>query len=88
VTLKIERYTDRRGTTIRLSGRVQAEHLEEIDNQMAGCGPRVFLDLEDVTVVAVDVVHFLGKCESGGIELLHCPAYIREWISREGRQNE
>jgi hypothetical protein len=30
-------------------------------------------------------VRFLGTCEMKGTELLHCPPYIREWISREQR---
>jgi hypothetical protein len=37
-----------------------------------------------VTVVDVGVVRFLGQCEREGIGLLHCPPYVREWISREG----
>jgi hypothetical protein len=46
------------------------------------------LDLEEVTVVCVEVVRFLGSCERKGTELLHCPAYIREWISCEQRQGK
>jgi hypothetical protein len=44
------------------------------------------LDLDQVTLVDVEVVRFLGTCEKEGTELLHCPPYIREWISREQRQ--
>jgi len=44
------------------------------------------LDLDQVTLVDVEVVRFLGRCEKAGTELLHCPPYIREWISREQRQ--
>jgi hypothetical protein len=50
---------------------------------MGSCDPNVTLDLEEVTVVDVEVVRFLGSCEKKGTELLHCPPYIREWISRE-----
>jgi len=81
---KLGHSTDGERTTLRLMGRVRSEHLGEIRNQMAACAPRVALDLEEVTVVDVDVVRFLGKCESQGTELLHCPPYVREWISREG----
>jgi hypothetical protein len=52
---------------------------------MGSCGPNVILDLGEVTVVCVEVVRFLGSCERGGAELLHCPSYIREWVSREQR---
>ncbi len=84
--LKLERSSDGERTTIRLIGRVRSAHLGEITNQMGMGGPKVTLDLEEVTVVDVDVVRFLGECESEGTELLHCPAYVREWISREGEQ--
>ncbi len=84
--LKLERSSDGERTTIRLIGRVRSEHLGEITNQMGMGGPKVTLDLEEVTVVDVDVVRFLGKCERKGTELVHCPPYVREWISREGEQ--
>jgi len=41
------------------------------------------LDLNEVTLVDLDVVQFLAGCGARGIDLLHCPPYIREWISRE-----
>ena len=41
------------------------------------------LDLDEVTLVDVEVVRFLGGCEATGIALLHCSPYIREWIARE-----
>jgi hypothetical protein len=81
--LKLERRSDGERTHIRLIGRVQSEHLTEIMNQMGMRGPKVTLDLEDVTIVDLDVVHFLGTCEKEGTELLHCPPFVREWISRE-----
>jgi hypothetical protein len=46
---------------------------------------RTVLDLDEVTLVDVEVVRFLGTCEKEGTALLHCPPYIREWISREQR---
>jgi hypothetical protein len=81
--LRIERSSDRERTRIRLIGRARLEHLDEITKQMGSCGSEAILDLEEVTVVDVDVVRFLGTCEREGTELLHCPRYIREWISRE-----
>lgn len=83
---KLEQSSDGEQIIIRLIGRVRSEHLGEIRNQMAVCGPRVALDLKEVTVVDVEVVRFLGNCESQGTELFHCPPYVREWISREGAQ--
>ena len=84
--LKLERSSDGERTTIRLIGRVRSAHLSQITDQMGMAGPKVTLDLEDVTLVDVDVVRFLCACERGGTQLLHCPPYVREWISREGER--
>ena len=86
MTCKIERHADGHHTTLRLIGYVQAEHLETLRAQLESNGPRIVLDLEEVTLVDVEVVRFLGRCEAAGIAVLHGPPYIREWISREQRQ--
>lgn len=33
--------------------------------------------------IEIETVIFLAECEAEGIELKNCPAYIREWITRE-----
>jgi hypothetical protein len=43
----------------------------------------ILFDLEEVTLIDLDIVQFLARCEAEGMQLLHCPPYIREWISRE-----
>ena len=88
MTFKIERGSDGARSTIRLIGSVKSEHLSEIAHQLEICGPRAALDLEGVTVVGVNVIHFLVERERQGTQLLNCPAYVREWISREGEQDE
>jgi hypothetical protein len=44
---------------------------------------RAVLQLDEVTLVDVDVVRFLNRSELEGIVLVNCPPYIREWMSRE-----
>jgi anti-anti-sigma regulatory factor len=83
MTLKIEKVTDGYSTTIRLIGRMQAEHLEELKTQMRESGSKITLDLEEVSLVDVDVVRFLGTCQAEGISLMHCPPYINDWIAKE-----
>lgn len=83
MTLKIEKDSNGHTTTIRLIGRMQAEHLEELKAQMKGGGAKVTLDLNDVGLVDVDVVRFLGICQREGVQLLHCSPYIRDWIVKE-----
>jgi ABC-type transporter Mla MlaB component len=81
--LKIEKWSDERATTIRLSGRIQSEHLEELQAQVESSTQETRLDLEEVSLVDRAAVRFLGLCKSDGIELLNCPLYIKEWILRE-----
>ena len=51
--------------------------------QLEDNGPDFVLDLEEVTIVDVEVVQFLGAREAEGVKIVHCPRYITEWMSRE-----
>jgi anti-anti-sigma regulatory factor len=84
--LKIERDSSGGKTTIRLIGRFQSEHIEDLKKQLQGSGPLWVLDLEEVTLVDVEVVGFLTACEAEGVEIVHCSPYIREWMLREGKR--
>ncbi len=87
MTIKFEKETRRLKTMICLSGRLQATHLEELKRQMEGTRSRITLDLNGVTLVDVEIVRYLNACEKGGVELLNCWPYIREWMVREkGRE--
>jgi anti-anti-sigma regulatory factor len=83
VTLKIEKTLGDYGTIIKLMGRIRAEHLSELKAQITASVPKIVLELGEVMLVDADAVRFLGSCESEGIQLLNCTAYIREWIARE-----
>jgi hypothetical protein len=83
VTLKIEKTVDSRGTIVRLVGRVRAEDLLEVARQLEGSGPGAVLQLDEVTLVDVDVVRFLNRSETEGVRLVNCPPYVRAWMSRE-----
>jgi hypothetical protein len=83
VTLKIEKTVDRRGRIVSLIGRVRADDLPEVARQLEDSGPGAVLQLDEVTLVDVDVVRFLNRCETEGVRLLDCSPYIREWMSRE-----
>lgn len=73
--------------TIRLIGRIQSGDVPELKEQLANAGAKVTLDLDEVTLVDVDVVRFLGACQAEGTEVLRCSPYIREWMFRErGRE--
>jgi len=84
MTLRVERASDGHSTTIRLIGRMRVEHLEELEKQNRECGPVITLDLEEVALVDVEIVRFLGTCEARGASLLHCSTCIRDWIGKKG----
>ena len=88
MTLKIEKIVSKRRTTIKLIGRVQAEDLVEVTKQLEASGPRVVLQLDEVTLVDVDVIRFLNRSETGGVQLVNCPPYIREWMVRERSRSQ
>ena len=50
--------------TLRLIGTVRPEDLETIAGELQMCGPGAALDLERVTVIGVEVIRFLGACDS------------------------
>jgi anti-anti-sigma regulatory factor len=71
-------------TLFTVSGRMDSANLVELKNLIdAETADRpMALDLKELTLVDRDAVTFLGQCESEGIELRNCSAYIREWITR------
>ena len=75
---------------IKLSGRMDAENIGELETLMTSeaDGRRIVLDLRDLTLVDQDAVSFLKRCEEDNITLKNCPAYIREWITRERKTRE
>jgi anti-anti-sigma regulatory factor len=68
-----------------LSGRMDAENVIELKSlfKSEAEGRRIVLDLKDLTLVDREAVRFLERCETDSIKLKNCPAYIREWITRE-----
>lgn len=67
----------------RLCGRIQSDQIPSIVSEMDCDCPNKILDLSEVTLVDLGVVRFLIACEDEGVELVECPAYVREWMTRE-----
>ena len=84
--LRIEKVTDGRSTVLKLSGRIDEEHVTQLCSEIEKSGDASKLDLRDVNLVDRSAVRFLIQCESQGIQLANCPLYIREWISKERRR--
>ena len=83
MVIRIERGSRGRLTILRLSGRLQSEHVEQLKAEIEGSTARVVLDLEELKLVDRDTVCFFADCEANGIELSQCSPFIREWIARE-----
>ena len=73
---------------LRLSGRIEEDHLEDIQAQVRRFRPRLVFDLAEATLADRAVVRFLAAHELEGVELRHCPRFIREWIARERTQEQ
>ena len=85
---KIEKLAEGNTTVLRLVGRINAKHLDELNQLIADAEPSVVkLDLSEVTLVDLDVVRFLGQQEMRAVEVRKCSPYIREWIQREQTAN-
>ena len=68
---------------LRLAGKLSNDHLPELErllDEAQSSGRRVGFDLAAVTLADRASVAFLAD---GGVELVRCPAFLREWISRE-----
>ena len=83
MTLRIEKESDGQKTTIRLIGRMQREHIEELKAQIKVGAESVTLDLNDVTLVDLDVIRFLATCQAEGISIINCSRFITNWITKE-----
>jgi len=85
--LKITR-TANGEVVFKLSGRLGAENVRELERLLSAEAGRIVLDLKDLTLVDQDVVSFLRRCEGDSLKLRNCPAYIRKWITGERGLNE
>jgi anti-anti-sigma regulatory factor len=85
MTLKIQRSARDGFVVFALSGRIQGEHVAELQNivDFAAAKNTVVLDLREVRLVDRETVKFLEQCEADGTKLENCPAYIREWMEKE-----
>jgi anti-anti-sigma regulatory factor len=88
MTLKIESVSDVSGTVIKLIGRMQAEHLQELETQIQRGGSAITLDLGQLSLVDIEAVRFLGECQIQGIHIIQCSTYIRDWIDKEAHPEE
>jgi len=82
MTCRIDRVSTEQGLQLCISGRLTAENLEVVRTELDGCRV-IAIALAEVELVDRDAVKLLAQAEAKGMELKSCPAYIREWITKE-----
>jgi len=87
MTYRIERVVGPDGIVVlEISGRIDGPDIQSVrevlERETTGRST-VALDLRDVTLISRDAIKLLSTVEEKGTELRNCPAYIRDWISRE-----
>jgi hypothetical protein len=85
---KAQRIEEGEFVVLLLSGRIEGDHLLELQKIFVSetGNLNLIVDMKEVKLVDQDAVRFLSSCETGGIRLRNCPAYIRAWI-RSGMQS-
>jgi hypothetical protein len=85
MTYRIDRLSIEQKVVLRISGRIAGGDLVVLRTALDDSRV-VAIELTDVELVDRDAVEFLALTEANGIALRNCPAYIREWITREQRR--
>jgi anti-anti-sigma regulatory factor len=87
--LKIQRTRDRAAIVLTVSGRLDADNVNQLSQLIAAEseGEALVLDLMDLVLADRDVVRLLRELEARErVVLRNCPAYIRTWMAGEHNQ--
>jgi len=63
-----------------LSGELDNEHMDILNELLEGEKRSILLDLGDVTLVGRKAVEYLARLERAGVGIINCPEYVRTWI--------
>jgi hypothetical protein len=66
-----------------ITGRITGQDVDLLRGLLEQERSAVAIDLKNVLLADREAVKLLAVRESNGAELRNCPAYIREWITRE-----
>jgi hypothetical protein len=86
MTCRIDRVQTAAGVVLRISGRIAPDDLDVLRDLLARETGIVAVDLTHLLLVDRDAVRLLAAAEANGVALRNCPAYIREWVTRERAQ--
>ncbi len=82
MTCRIDRFPTSQGLVLHISGRITGEDVDVLRTAIED-GSVVAVELAELELIDRDAMKLLAINEANGIELRHCPAYIREWIRSE-----
>ncbi len=68
---------------MRISGQITGKDVDLLRSLLEQERSVVAIDLKDVLLVDREAEKLLALSELNGAELRNCPAYIREWVTRE-----
>jgi ABC-type transporter Mla MlaB component len=84
MTCRIDRLVTREGLLIlHISGQITGKDVDLLRSVLEQEKGVVAIDLKDVLLVDRGAIKLLALSELNGAELRNCPAYIREWVTRE-----
>ena len=86
MAFRVERLVAGDIVVLRVSGRIDAEHVNTLRELLKQEEGKVAIDLREVTLINREAVRFLALSETNGVELRNCADYIGEWITRERRR--
>ena len=84
MTCRIDRVVFGEGPAVlQISGQITGQDVDLLRTLLEQERNGVVIDLKDVLLVDREAVKLLSLNESKGAQLRNCPAYIREWVTRE-----
>jgi len=84
MTCRIDRVVIGPGLLIlHISGQISGKDVDLLRSLLEQERTVVAIDLKDVLLVDREAVSLLALRELNGAKLKNCPAYIREWVTRE-----
>jgi hypothetical protein len=85
MTLKIEKSVRQVFTVFVLSGRFEAEHIEEKEGLLVlqTDALAIVWNLREIRLADRGAVKFLARCKAGGVRIGNCQRHVREWMGQE-----
>lgn len=74
-----------------LNGKFSEEALPELERSIAEAQvsrQRVLIDLSEVTLVDRATARYFSERAAGGVKLVNCPVYLRQWIPQVGDESD